>query len=136
MLRGLQRAGAGPGASLRELALVRRDRGAATAATLERELMAGDIRGIVVIPADFSRAPADRRQGAAVQVIIDGADAQHRRLRADLRARACAPAGRRASSWWAARAPPIELEPRLLVQPRADEPLLPGARLDRHRHDA
>ena len=41
-------------------------------ATLKRELMAGDIRGIVVIPQDFSRR-LQTAEGAVVQVITDGA---------------------------------------------------------------
>ena len=41
-------------------------------ATLKRELMAGDIRGIVVIPQDFSRR-LQTSEGAVVQIITDGA---------------------------------------------------------------
>jgi ABC-2 type transport system permease protein len=47
--------------------------GARDVATLKRELVAGRIRGIVVIPQDFSRQLQSPGGGAQVQVITDGA---------------------------------------------------------------
>jgi ABC-2 type transport system permease protein len=96
-------------------------------ATLKRELMAGDIRGIVVIPQDFSRR-LQTPEGAVVQVITDGAMPNAAGFVSAYAE------GVRAS--WAAReqlagraAPPLELVPRYWFNPELASHffLIPGS---------
>jgi hypothetical protein len=96
-------------------------------ATLKRELTAGDIRGIVVIPQDFSRR-LQTSEGAVVQIITDGAMPNAAGFVSAYAE------GVRAS--WAAReqiagraAPPLELVPRYWFNPELASHffLIPGS---------
>jgi hypothetical protein len=108
-------------------------------APLKGDLIAGRVRGIVVIPQDFARRNADGRRRHR---------GDHRRLAAehrDVPGRLCggrarqlgggAGRGARSRNRRRAAAAPIDVAAALLVQSRADQPLLPGAGLDGHRAD-
>ena len=81
------------------------------APALDAGLMAGDIRGIVVILLGLRRAPRAAAAAARIEVITDGARAQHGELRRRLRRGRAGELGGRArrAAGRGAPAPPIEV---------------------------
>jgi len=96
---------------------------------LESKLVSGDLKGIVVLRADFSRR-AFRRDTAPIQVLVDGTDANTAELiRGYVQALWASWLGQELSSNGIDYAPPVSLVSRLWYNPEASSKnyLVPGS---------